>query len=69
VEAQTGGYAIRNAGGRAVLVCRDPGSAAQYAVLLNEAYWQGHQAGYRQGKAASDRTPEPRANPRARGTR
>ncbi len=36
--------------GRVVLTCGDEASAANYAVLLNEAYRRGYKAGYREAK-------------------
>ena len=49
-EAEAGRFVVRNLAGRTVMVCRDQGSAVEYAVLLNEAYRQGYQAGYRRAK-------------------
>ena len=36
--------------GRVVLTCGDEASAADYVVLLNEAYRRGYKAGYRDAK-------------------
>ena len=36
--------------GRTILVCRDRGSAEQYAVMLNEAFDRGHRAGRREAR-------------------
>ncbi len=45
-----GRHEVRTASGRTVMVCRDEGSAAHYAELLNEAYRAGQKAGYRAGR-------------------
>ena len=34
------------------VVCRDEGSARQYAVMLNEAWRLGYKAGFREGRQA-----------------
>ncbi len=49
VESRADRFEVRDLSGRTLLVCRDRGSAAEYAVLLNEAYRRGFRAGYRQG--------------------
>ena len=36
--------------GRVILTCGDPASAADYVVLLNEAYRRGYKAGYRDAR-------------------
>ena len=51
-ERQADRFAVRSPAGRIVMVCRDEGSAAEYAVLLNEAYRLGSKAGYRLARAA-----------------
>jgi hypothetical protein len=33
-----------------MVVCRDEGTATNYADLLNQAYRQGYKSGYREGK-------------------
>ncbi len=57
-EGQADRFVVRNAAGRTVMVCRDEGSAAEYAVLLNEAYRRGYQAGYRQAKGPPRALPQ-----------
>jgi hypothetical protein len=61
VEGQAGRFAVRNPAGRTVMVCRDEGSAAEYAVLLNEAYQRGYKAGYSQAGVSKSNPPRPPA--------
>jgi hypothetical protein len=46
------GYEVRRDNGRVVMVCGDQGSAAQYAVMLNEAFDIGFKSGYRAARRA-----------------
>lgn len=48
-----GRFEIVDSSGRVVVVCRDQDSAADYAVLLNEAYHRGYKAGCHQARAGA----------------
>jgi hypothetical protein len=52
VLADQGGFLVVDAARLTVMVCRDAGSADQYATLLNQAYQKGFKAGYRKGRGA-----------------
>ena len=51
VKAENGKFHVLDESDRVVMVCRDEGSANEYAVLLNGAYRKGFKAGYREAKA------------------
>ncbi len=53
VAAGEGGHAVCSGSGRVIVVCRDEGSARQYAVMLHEAWRLGYKAGFRKGRQAS----------------
>jgi hypothetical protein len=53
VVADGGQFCLRDESERVAVVCRDEANAANYAVLLNEAYRRGYRAGYRDGREAS----------------
>lgn len=50
VNERDGKFEVLNDSGNVVLVCHDEATAANYAVLLSEAYQRGYKAGYRDGK-------------------
>jgi hypothetical protein len=50
VNERDGKFDVLNDSDNVVLVCQDEASAANYAVLLSEAYQRGYKAGYRDGK-------------------
>ncbi len=50
VNAREGCFEVVDGSGRVLMVCRDAPSAENYAVLLNDAFRQGHKAGYRDAK-------------------
>jgi hypothetical protein len=50
VNERDGTFEVLNDSGSVVLVCGDEASAANYAVLLSEAYQRGYKVGYRDGK-------------------
>jgi len=54
VKERDGHFQVLDGAGRLVMVCQDENSAAQYVVLLNEAYHRGHKAGRRQARASDD---------------
>ena len=45
-----GGFAVVNDSGNVILVCHDEASAANYVVLLNEAFERGYKMGCRDAK-------------------
>ena len=47
VGAVEDGYAVSNSADRVIVVCRDEGSAIQYALLMNEAFEAGYKTGFR----------------------
>ena len=47
-----GRHEVRSGSGRVIVVCHDPGSARQYALMLNEAWRVGYKAGYRAASSA-----------------
>jgi len=52
IAAREGRFEVCSGSGRTIVVCRDEGSAQQYAVLLNQAWALGYKAGYREGRGA-----------------
>ena len=50
-EAEKDRFAVKDDANRVIVVCRDKGSADQYAALLNEAFRKGFKAGCRQARA------------------
>ena len=50
VQERNARFEIVAASGRTILVFDDEGSAAHYAVLLNEAHRAGYKLGYRDGR-------------------
>ena len=53
VKAENGSFRVLDEADRVIMVCRDEGSANEYAVVLNNAYRKGFKAGYREGKRNS----------------
>ena len=49
-KTASGRAQVLDESGRVVLTCGDAASAADYVVLLNEAYQRGYKAGYRDAK-------------------
>lgn len=52
VEAEPPRFRVVDGAGRPGVVCRDEASAAQYAVMLNEAWKAGYRTGFRDGRDA-----------------
>jgi hypothetical protein len=50
VEPTDGRFSVVDWDGNAILVCGDATSAEQYAVLMNQAFRRGFNAGYRKGR-------------------
>ena len=50
VEPEDGRFRVVDWEGNAILVCGDATSAEQYAVLMNQAFRRGFNAGYRKGR-------------------
>jgi hypothetical protein len=59
VNERDGTFEVLNDSGNVALVCNDEPSAANYAVLLSEAYQRGYKVGYRDAKKLATR---PRKN-------
>lgn len=55
VNERDGTFEIVNDSGNVILVCHDEPSAANYVVLLNEAFQRGYKRGYRDAKNAGIR--------------
>jgi hypothetical protein len=55
VNERDGEFAVVNDSGNVILVCRDEPSAANYVVLLNEAFQRGYKMGYRDARDAGIR--------------
>ena len=49
VQVRNGHFEVCTASGRAIMVCKDEGSASHYSSLLNEAHGAGYKLGYRDG--------------------
>jgi hypothetical protein len=49
-EGEKDRFSVMDDGNRVIVVCRDKGSADQYASVLNEAFKKGFKAGFRKGK-------------------
>jgi hypothetical protein len=52
VEREEDSFRVLDESDRVVMVCRDEGSANEYAVLLNSAYRKGFKVGFREGRSA-----------------
>jgi hypothetical protein len=52
VSQQGNQFAVLDGSGKIIMVCRDEGSANEYAALLNQAYRQGYKTGHRDAKRA-----------------
>ena len=52
VAEESGKFNVNDPSDRSILAFRDAASAAHYAALLNQAYKQGYQAGYRHAKTS-----------------
>jgi hypothetical protein len=50
VEPEDARFRVVDREGNAILVCGDSISAEQYAVLMNQAYRRGFNAGYRKAR-------------------
>jgi len=55
VNERDGRFEVANDSGDVILVCRDEPSAANYVMLLNEAFQRGYKTGYRDVKNAGIR--------------
>ena len=53
VEQTQERFSVLDESNRVIVVCRDKGSADQYAALLNAAFRKGFKAGYREGKGSA----------------
>lgn len=55
VHERDGNFEVLDDSGNVTLVCYDEASAANYAVLLCDAYQRGYKAGYRDAKKLAAR--------------
>jgi hypothetical protein len=53
VNPRDGRFEVRDGSDRVMIACRDEGTAANQADLLNQAYRQGYKSGYRDGKSSN----------------
>jgi hypothetical protein len=56
VEPTQERFSVLDESNRVIVVCRDKGSAEQYATLLNAAFRKGFKAGYSQGKGHPEKS-------------
>lgn len=54
VVQEEGKFLVLNDAGQVVMTCQDEGSAAHYAVLLDQSYRKGFKAGYRAGRTRGE---------------
>ena len=52
IAERDGRHEVRSGSGRVIVVCHDPGSARQHALMLNEAWRLGYKAGYHDARSA-----------------